>query len=31
VIHNFNADGFDALYQRYCGGRPPTFTPPERQ
>ena len=26
VIHNFNADGFDALYPRYRGGRPPTFT-----
>ena len=31
VIHNFNADGFDALYPRYRGGRPPTFTVPERQ
>ncbi len=31
VIHNFNADGFDALYPRYNGGRPPTFTLPERQ
>ena len=31
VIHNFNADGFDALYPRYRGGRPPTFTLPERQ
>jgi transposase len=31
VIHNFNADGFDALYPRYKGGRPPTFTLPERQ
>src|SRR5215218_860745 len=31
VIHNFNADGFDALYPRYWGGRPPTFTLPERQ
>jgi transposase len=26
VIHNFNADGFDSLYPRYAGGRPPTFT-----
>jgi transposase len=26
VIHNFNADGFDALYPRYRGGRPQTFT-----
>src|SRR5919205_1338080 len=25
VLHNFNADGFDALYPRYRGGRPPTF------
>jgi transposase len=31
VIHNFNADGFDALYPRYRGGRPPSFTLPERQ
>jgi transposase len=31
VIHDFNADGFDALYPRYRGGRPPTFTLPERQ
>src|SRR5256885_13080456 len=31
VIHNFNADGFDALYPRYRGGRRPTFTLPERQ
>lgn len=31
VIHNFNADGFDVLYPRYRGGRPPTFTLPERQ
>jgi transposase len=30
VIHNFNADGFDALYPRYRGGRPPTFTLPQR-
>src|SRR4051812_5288909 len=26
VIHNFNRDGFDALYPRYKGGRPQTFT-----
>src|SRR5712691_8862811 len=26
VIHNFNADGFDALYPRYACGRPPKFT-----
>jgi transposase len=31
VIHNFNADGFDSLYPKYSGGRPPTFTLPERQ
>jgi transposase len=31
VIHNFNADGFDALYPRYRGGRPPTFTLTQRQ
>src|SRR5918994_3294168 len=29
VIHNFNDDGFDSLYPRYAGGRPPpTFTLP---
>jgi hypothetical protein len=26
VIRNFNTDGFDSLYPRYAGGRPPTFT-----
>ncbi|HET6873870.1 MAG TPA: IS630 family transposase [Acidimicrobiales bacterium] len=31
VIHNFNADGFESLYPRYSGGRPPTFTLPQRQ
>lgn len=31
VIHNFNRAGFDALYPRYRGGRPRTFTLPERQ
>jgi len=31
VIHNFNRDGFDALYPRYRGGRPQTFTLPECQ
>jgi transposase len=31
VIHNFNRDGFDSLYPRYRGGRPHTFTLPERQ
>ena len=28
VIHNFNRDGFDALYPRYRGGRPRSFTLP---
>src|ERR1700677_5416559 len=31
VIHNFSADGFDALYPRSRGGRPQTFTLPKRQ
>src|SRR4249919_3773713 len=31
VIHNFNCDGFDCLYPRYRGGRPRTFTLPERR
>jgi transposase len=31
VIHNFNDDGFDSLYPRYAGGRPPKFTLPERR
>ena len=31
VIHNFNLDGFDALYPRYHGGRPPTFTLAQRR
>jgi transposase len=31
VLHNFNRDGFDALYPRYRGGRPQTFTLPKRQ
>jgi transposase len=31
VIHNFNDDGFDSLLPRYAGGRPPTFTLPERR
>jgi transposase len=30
VLHNFNADGFDSLYPRYAGGRPPMFTLPQR-
>src|SRR5215208_3966948 len=31
VIHNFNRGGFGSLYPRYRGGRPRTFTLPERQ
>jgi transposase len=31
VLHNFNLDGFDALYPRYGGGRPPTFTLAQRR
>ena len=31
VLHNFNDDGFDSLYPRCAGGRPPTFTLPQRQ
>jgi hypothetical protein len=31
VLHNFNLDGFDSLYPRYSGGRPPTFTLAQRQ
>lgn len=31
VIHNFNADGFESLYPKYKGGRPKTFTLPERR
>lgn len=31
VIHNFNRDGFEALYPRYRGGRPRTFSLPQRQ
>jgi transposase len=31
VIHNFNDDGFDSLAPKYAGGRPPTFTLPERR
>jgi transposase len=28
---NFNADGFDSLYPRYAGGRPPAFTLAQRR
>lgn len=31
VIHNFNDDGFDSLYPKYAGGRPPSFTLPQRR
>ena len=31
VLHNFNGDGFDSLYPKYAGGRPPTFTLPQRR
>jgi transposase len=31
VLHNFNLDGFDALYPRYRGGRSPTFTLAQRR
>lgn len=30
VINNWNEDGFDSLYPKYAGGRPPTFTLPQR-
>jgi len=30
VIHNFNTDGFESLYPRYKGGRPPKFTESQR-
>jgi transposase len=31
VLHNFNVDGFDSLYPRYRGGRPPTFALAQRR
>src|SRR5215217_4599449 len=31
VINNFNDDGFESLYPKYAGGRPPTFTLAQRQ
>jgi len=31
VLHNFNDDGFNSLDPKYSGGRPPTFTLPERR
>jgi transposase len=30
VLHNFNSDGFDSLYPRYSGGRPPKFNLKQR-
>ena len=26
VLNNFNDDGFESLYPKYAGARPPTFT-----
>jgi len=31
VINNFNDDGFESLYPKYAGGRPPTYTLAQRQ
>ncbi|MDG5807587.1 helix-turn-helix domain-containing protein [Streptomyces ossamyceticus] len=31
VIHSFNTDSFEALYPKYKGGRPKTFTLSERR
>jgi transposase len=31
VIRNFNAHGFDSLYPKYKGRRPPKFTLPQRR
>jgi transposase len=31
VIHNLSADGFDSLYPRHKGGRPPVFSPGQRR
>ena len=31
VLNNFNGDGFESLYPKYSGGRPLTFTLPQRQ
>lgn len=30
TLHRFNAEGLASLKPRYCGGRPPTFSPQER-
>ena len=31
MLHNFKLDGFDSLYPRYAGGRPPIFTLAQRR
>ncbi len=31
VVHNFNDNGFDSLYPKYAGGRPPTSELPQRR
>lgn len=31
VIHDFNQDGFDSLYPRYKGGRPPKVSDSQRE
>lgn len=31
VLNNFNDDAFESLYPKYSGGRPPTFSLPQRQ
>jgi transposase len=31
VLNNFNEDSFESLYPKYSGGRPPTYTLPQRQ
>jgi transposase len=31
AINNCNADGFDSRYPKYAGGRPPTFSLPQRR
>ena len=30
-LHNFNLDGFDSLYPRHAGGRPPVFALAQRR
>lgn len=31
VINTFNTEGFDSLYPKYSGGRPPAFSLPQRR